>query len=504
MFRNSRIRKIRLVFRLQQGTTKSRRRDAMPRWDKDFVYAGSLSRTTSGTSVLRRPNGGDDEWLERKLKNARSYSTGCLTAKEKEDLHKKLASAGRDVDRGYVSPATYQNYVDVLLNKPHRRCRPKWQPPKPGKVTGPPHFDHTKLAKKNSEAESTWQSRVKARSKRERARTQAWVQRMEQQRCCVEPEDDFDTECSSSSSRSVVVSEVPATVPEVAVRDLARQYGAIDHVEKLRGTELQGTSAFLIQYRSSRDAARAGAFKTVTLTSQVRVGPLPRDCDGPGLRRLLSRWGRVVNIRFVRTKDGKNSEAIACFESSSAATRAIGCHPVDAVNELEVSGVPLDATEEHLRRAFGGLRQGVERIRLHFPSKGRAIVVFQSPAHAARCVGVRDIVITKEGGAQCALEKATAAAQKGAPPPWHTRMEVRPFASYDLHNYQFGRTPQSNREFVLRAAGTFRPETFPPGKGTIAGAAARYTTRRFPVTARVCSSTLDIVSQPLILPIAPS
>ena len=89
-------------------------------WSSDFVYAKSLKvappeRRGPRTSI---PTQRSEEWLCKSMRDLgkRSFS-GYLSPKDQEELHRRLASAGREFNKGYITEDAYHTYVGALLRR---------------------------------------------------------------------------------------------------------------------------------------------------------------------------------------------------------------------------------------------------------------------------------------------------------------------------------------------------------------------------------------------------
>ena len=91
---------------------------------------------------------------------------------------------------------------------------------------------------------------------------------------------------------------------------------------------------------------------------------------------------------------------------------------------------------------------------------------------------------------------AQQAASKGHPAPWHSNLQHKPYADFELHTFQFGHAPSSNREFKQRAAGTWHAQ---PVQKQLAGKSHAYTTKKFKVTASVCTTSIFVHLHPAAL-----
>ena len=495
-------------------------------WSSDFVYAKSLLLTRSQsqrTQALQQP----EDWLLKSLRGLgkRSFS-GNLTPKDKEELHTRLATVGREFNKGHISEDEYHAYVDALLRKncgkenselsqtlslrsrphsaPHSRHVPA---PRQENESARPVLTRTLPRRAPTYEESKYQKSVRDRSARERLRALAWMQkvaRREEEVADVESLWARAHDGQRSVAREVVVSGAPHRTHETAIRELLDGFGAIDAIDPRESQG--GARSFLVRFHSAEQAARAARAGTLSLETSVRASPLPRDSDRLSLRRICSRWGKVLSVIEVaddRTNaNTSRRSAIVVFESRAAAKKAMGEHVIQASAELHVTGIPLDAKEEHVRGAFGGVRGGVTTVAfdpVQVSTTKSAVVAFTSAQLAERAVGIREIAITGRGGAISALAKAQANAYKGHAAPWHSTLKARPFANYEMHSYQFGHQPCTTREFKKRAAGTYGVQH---RNKELAGSSMRFTTRRVKVKAQVCTTTLCLYAEPQTLNLA--
>lgn len=429
-------------------------------WTQDFIYAKSL-KTTKSASQLPRYGDCSETWLSKELSKLNV---------DRETLFKKIRGAGRRLDQGYISRAAYDTYIRALVEKqmPSPKKRPQ-SAPIVGRRLGdvPERASGRRVPVKKKEPATPWQTKVQVRSQRERQRTMAWVEKTA-----------LGDQDESEESRRQVLAQAKTT--SVAVRECLSSFGAVLRVEPKQQNKFLVTFA---REFSARKALDEGAW----LKNAVKVAPLPRDCDRAALRRILSRWGRVVAVKL----DAES--AVVYFEAESSAKFAVGDRKIEATNEVHVD-IPSDATEDHVRRAFGGKRSGVTRVKV---TGKKAVVVFESPAQAQRALGPRELCVTRPGGALDALEKSQAAARKGAKPPWHCAIE-RPFADCEIHTFPFGHAPANPDEYTRRAAGTFHPRQ----STKVPGAGARFATRRVQILATRPSTVLKIRHCPMPLQLA--
>lgn len=433
-------------------------------WTQDFIYAKSL-KTTKSASQLPRYADCSESWLTKELSKLGNVDG-------QETLFKKIRGAGRTLDKGYISTAAYDKYMRALVEKqmPSPKKRPQ-SAPIVGRRLGdvPERASSGRVPMKKKVEPTPWQTKAKVRSQRERQRTMAWVEK-------TALGDQDETE---EGRRQVVA--MAKTTP-VAVRESLSAFGTVLRVEP------KGPNKFLVTFareHSARKALNEGAW----LKNAVKVAPLPRDCDRATLRRILSRWGRVIAVKL------DTESAVVYFEAESSAKFAVGDRKIEATNEVHVD-IPSDATEDHVRRAFGGKRNGVTRVKI-LTNRKKAVVVFESPAQAQRALGPRELCVTRPGGALDALEKSQAAARKGAKPPWHCAIE-RPFADCEIHTFPFGHSPANPDEYTRRAAGTFHPRQ----SNKVPGAGARFATRRVQILATKPSTVLKIRHCPFPLQLA--
>ena len=301
---------------------------------------------------------------------------------------------------------------------------------------------------------------------------------------CVEHHDNG----SGQGTAAVRVEGVPPGTRKGAIKDLLLTFGAISSIKTLESNF--GGNAFVVVFKHRECAELAVKAGKGTLNTAVIVSPLPHGSNLASLRRICARWGPVASAAPHGCNDDRS--AIIVFETRTAADKAIGEHTIEASTELRVTGIPMDAKEDHIRSALGGVRGGVMNITfepVHGDSSRSAIVAFTSSQLAARAVGMREMSITGRGGAISALAKAQASAYKGHAAPWHSTLKGRPFANYEMHSYQFGHQPCSTREFKQRAAGTYGIEN---RNKDLAGSSMRYTTKRVRVKAEVRRTILHV------------
>jgi hypothetical protein len=484
-------------------------------WSSDFVYAKSLlfmqpcasSRTPKSSSKR------SEDWFLKSIRGlgTRSFS-GSLGPKDKEELHRRLAAAGREFNKGHISEDEYHKYVNALLQKKcgkensdstqFLRLRPHSAPhschvpaPKQQDEFARPMLTKTLPRRAPIYDESKYQKSVRVRSARERSRALAWMQKV------AHREEDVDysyqpvcDRIQGPAAREVLVKGAPRGTNEAAIKELLQGFGAISAIEA--GKISLGERTFTVRFHCPDHAQRAAHANKCTLFTSVLVSPIPRDSDTTTLRRICSRWGKVLSATEVCDTSALYRSAIVSFESKVAAEQAIGEHIIEASSELRITGIPPDAKEDHIRGALGGVRGGVTNVSFYpnFNSTSRsAVVAFASVQLARRAAGVRELAITGRGGAISALSKAQANAHKGHAAPWHSTLKERPFANYEMHSYQFGHQPCTTREFKKRAAGTYGVEN---RNKDLAGSSMRYTTRRVKVKAEVCTTTLSVSAYP--------
>lgn len=468
------------------------------KWQRDFIHAKSLNSSSSSSSVLPQRRGdSSEEWVSKQLRKlGKSRSCGRFSPNEQEEVYRRLAEAGRDLDRGYISQSTYERYVSALLHKSNAVDHQK-EGSSTLSATVPSCAAHHRTTVRNEENApdpgASWQARVKARSLRERQRTLAWVERVAKRvplrsRDCDEDNDD--------AKYRVLVTQVPVLVPIAAIRKVTSKFGRVSRVEKLECDELDGSCTYVANFEHSTSARAAVDAGMASIGCVVQVSPIPKDCDEQCLRRILAKFGRVVSARLLNASGETTSTfrndataASVVFEVEASAAAAVGDRRIEAANELQVTAVPDDATEDQVKRCYGGRANGVISVEFDRP-KQCAIVAFESSKLCARAVGARELVVTRQGGFADAIEKSQRAARKGAPPPWHTSCAHRPFADYNLHNFRFGHSPSSTTEFNQRAAGTF---SYQGSKGqTKLGATSKYTSRRCAIHGTLRATTLHV------------
>ena len=481
-------------------------------WSSDFVYAKSLRVASPGPrSRTPKATQHSDEWLHRSTRSLgmRSFS-GSLTPKDQEDLHRRLAIAGREFNKGYITEDVYHKYVDALLHGKENMLvtAPQTRP------HSAPHSCHTPAPKQEDEFarpalaktlprrapiydESKYQQSVRARSARERSRALAWMEKVVRRDHSGNVNGGARSQACNevSAANEVLVKGAPQGTPKAAIKELMLNFGTVTSIKAI---EIDGKEmCFSASFPHLEHASLAVRAAKVTLNVAVIISPLPRGGDLATLRRICSRWGKVSSVR----PHISSQSAVVTFETEAGAKKAVGKHTIEASAELHVTGIPADAKEEHIRGAFGGLRGGVTGV-LFEPvlneSFQSAIVTFSSSHLAARAAGTREVAITGRGGAVSALAKAQAGAYKGHTAPWHSMLKERPFANYEMHSYQFGHQPCSTREFKQRAAGTYGIEH---RSKDLAGSCVRYTTRRVRVRAVVCTTTLQVTACPSIVTI---
>lgn len=467
----------------------------------------------------------NEEWLRKQLKSlgTRKFH-GSLRDEDQALRDTKLAAAGRELNRGRITEAVYQEYVSNLLGNKENAARfvqererrkqganrPRSAPPKrtvpqaawgtAGRKPPPREPLHIDVA---------YEARVHKRAEKERSRALAWMNRKvaeeSERRKGVRRGSEEElvltsarSEGGSSSARGaasqrVVVSGAPSGTTKEAIAEAMRSaFGSVATVDSIGGR------SFVVRFMKEQAAAAALRDERCTLKNSVVVEPLPDDAGAEELRRMLSRWGRVVTAKATP----RDRAAIVVFESEASATAALGQHRLEAMAELRVKRLPPEATLEHVRRAYGGKRQGVVDVKFD-GIDGTAIVVFETPELARRNAGTRTMTITTEGGTVNALGKARLAARKGRDAPWHSAVVNKPFADFELHSHNFGAAPSSAREFKKRAAGIYATGAGPrpaSGEGTSTG---RYSTRRVNIVAETSSMTITVKPYDLILDIRP-
>lgn len=404
------------------------------------------------------------------LRQSKSFS--CLQPKEKEIVYRRLAKSGKAFESGLLSPKSYQVERDRLLFGKREEVvleRPRTSYP----------CAKTVKKKKEEQPRGEWQRKVSARSERERQKTLAWVERVAKSKPVNSP----------PSSSSVMISGVPPNTSSVALREALSSFGDAVSVQKV------SHSTFRAQFSTIQGARNAVDAGTAPLDCVVHVSPVPSDCDHASMLRVMSKWGKVSSVRFLdsrgETTTSSPYSASVVFESSKSASLAAGDRRVEAANELEVVGVPVDATVEHIRRCYGGQRGGVRSVEI-LPGSNKAVVVFDSPKKCEPHRGLKELVLTVPGGEVDAAEHCRQAARKGTDPPWHTQCHARPFADFDLHSFQFGRAPTTTKEFKKRAAGTFSVHDKFYAGHSLKGSAAKYSTKRCQVHGKYRTMTLHV------------
>ena len=158
----------------------------------------------------------------------------------------------------------------------------------------------------------------------------------------------------------------------------------------------------------------------------------------------------------VEVIDNGNRGAVVTFETASAASRAVGEHPITAPNELDISGIPAGSTAEHVSSALGGKRD-VVRVALDPDDRSKAIAVIVNPTIASRLVGKKlEIGTVSRGGSASALERAQFQASNGRNRgPWGSCLVSKPYADNANHSYGWDRGPTKWDEFKKRVSPRF-------------------------------------------------
>lgn len=481
-------------------------------WENGFVYAKTLKlgpRTfgSSAKSLLHRE--AQDEWLETNLrKDAQRRFSGTLKPRDKLLLDRRLAVAGRDLNRGKINQETYREYVDTLLGtqKENSRAATKPRPASaPAKRTVPVAWQSATSGSvpvrevKEEGVDYVYQARVKERSERDRKKAMAWMTKV----ASAQPQPqkmwaEMDREArDSSEAQTVRLDRAPAGCSVVALKEAMAHFGPLAAVEQV------SRRSFVVRFRTEQDATRCATQRRVRLKSAVLVSPVPRDLvetstaggqQHSELRKMMSRWGKVTHAKQHQSTSSAGAEAVVVFESPECARRAVGQHHIQASCEVRVAHVPPDATVEHVKRAFGGRHQGLEDVRL---VDGGAVLTFASAEWARRSVGQRQLVITQEAN-PAAYARAQRLASKGKGAPWHSAIAHRPFADFELHSNDFGGRRTSAKEFRQRAAGTWAPDHVAVAKKDDTGP-PKFTTRKVFVSAKIASMVVNVSAHDLFV-----
>ncbi|KAJ1460985.1 hypothetical protein M885DRAFT_458190 [Pelagophyceae sp. CCMP2097] len=478
-------------------------------WNTDFVYAKSLR--IDGDTVFGVDDANSapkEDWLDRSYRQlgSRSYGGISLAAKDAMVRDRKLAEAGRELNRGRITRDEYSDFVATLLgSKENVRARGPPAPPlhKTRPKSAPSHApqawagsDSSVPVFRDADLDQPHARRIADRSVNDRRKAVAWMQKVANR---TETPLEFGRPLSGAAddlggrgvraSKRVRVNRCPKGTAPAAVGYALSVYGVVSHVEAL------GEGAFVVRYESADQAKMALFAGNANLRNAVVVSPVAPDATVADLRRTLGRCGPIASAKHLRGRGA----AIVTFEAAQDAAAAVGFHRVDESCDVVIRAVPRGATADHLARAYGGAKFGVRAVRLG--ADGSATVVFESPEWARRGAGPRTVAITTEGGGTSAMGRAQAGARKGAAAPWQTDMPSRPFADGTLHSHNFGNAPRPALEYQRRAAGTFDAAAAHDDGRRRDAHDSKYNTRKHTVVGEKVAVTLECVAHEIKLEI---
>jgi len=472
----------------------------MPPWNNSFAYA-SARPGAPDRSVHEGPglqNARSDAWLQKSMKNLARNPSGYsnhMGEADREKLLGRMATAGREYNRGHITENAYGRYVTTLLKGDKKRelrdkhnARPSTAP---GSSLGRrvhaegamlnPQLRESLPRRNHLGVDTSYEQKVRARSARQRTRALAWMEKVSKD------DQDYDDEVDDAlplreggedrSAREVIISRAPRSTTSAALKEaLEGQFGRLNRVDP------NGRGQFLVRFKNAADSRRCATAGKCALRTRV----LARIIQGETLasvKKVCSKFGRVISCQDV------GGSAVITFDNASAAARAVGAHRLTSQTELDVWGIPPGITQDQVASALGGKRD-VVRCTLDPADRTRATAVMVSATRAERLVGSNkhEVPTVSRGGSASALERAQSACRKGSSAPWASCLLSKPMADVDLHTYGFNRGPANPREFKKRAAGTYNAAV---GK-RLPGKARAYTTTKHKLSCKLRQTVLSI------------